>query len=343
VSAATGRPLALEDLSGPQKCAVLCIALGPESSSRLLRQLSSAEAEQVGREIASLPVVPQALVQAVLDDFQRAASAPPAGARGGPAVARKMLGAVIGADAAERALARPVTDTDPARRRLEEAAPEVLHGSLRDEHPQTLALILSHLEPAAAARLLARLGPELGAETLTRMARLERVEPGMLALVEATLGRRLGTTSDAHACGGPGAVANLLNLAGRAIESPILEAMAAGAAEIAESVKAAMFTFEDLRLVDAKSLQKVLREVDMKELALAIKGASPEIKRHLRTGMSERAGQALDEEAEMIGAVRIKEVQAAQGRVLEVVRRLEGEGEIVIQGRAGGGGDELVA
>lgn len=341
--AASGRPPALESLSGAQKCAVLCIALGAEPASRLLKQLSAAEAEQVGREIALLPAVPQELVEAVLDDFQRATAAPSAGARGGPEVARRLLGAAIGADAAERALARPASDSDPTRRLLEEAAPEVLHGSLRDEHPQTLALILAHLEPAAAARLLARLGPDLGAETLARMARLERVEPGMLALVEASLGRRLGSAGEVRACGGPGAVANLLNLAGRAVEGPILEAMAASSAEIAESVKAMMFTFEDLRLVDSKGLQKVLREVDMKELALALKGASPEIRRHLRTGMSERAGQALDEEAEMLGAVRIKEVQAAQARVLETVRRLEGEGEIVIQGRAGGGGDELVA
>lgn len=339
----TTRTVRLESLTGPQKSAILCLALGADQGARLLQSLSPEEQEAVTREIGSLPPVEQDTVQAVLDEFRKAAQGGPSGVRGGDNTAKQMLEQAVGA-----AKARPVLEKieesrpESQMKRLKKAAPELLAGVLRDEHPQTIALVLAHLEMEQVCAIVKALDPQLASEVLYRVARLDAVSPEALQLVEQALAGKadLTLTSRPATSGGAAAVARVLNQTGGELEKQLLESLGERDPDVAANVKALMFVFEDLLLVDGKGMQRLLREVESKELALSLKAASDELKAHIRGNMSERAGGALEEEMEMLGPVRVKDVQAAQARIIEAVRALEESGEIMISGR--GGSDDVL-
>jgi flagellar motor switch protein FliG len=283
------------------------------------------------------------VVRTVLEDFQRAARSEGTAIRGGPQVAHRFLHDALGPTRANEVLEaarRPPAGSE--LKTLQQAAPEALWGSLRGEHPQTLALILAHLEPSSAARMLAVLDSETGAEALMRMARIERVTPETLALVERALGARIEpqTLADGAGPGGPEAVAKVLHLASAGADEQLLESIARRDNDIAERIRAAMFVFEDLLQVDGKGIQRLLREIEAKDLALALKGVTPELARHIKTNMSERAAAALDEEIEMLGPVRVKDVETVHARIIEVVRQLQVTGEITVRGQ--GGADDII-
>jgi len=332
-----------ENLSGAQKCAVLCIALGAAGAARVLQQLAPDEVERVTREIASMGTPDPELVRTVLEDFREASRRPAPVVRGGADFASQVLEQAVGAARARPMLARIAEQGASGLSRLRQATPETLAGLLREEHPQTVAVVLAQLPDDASIALLEALGSDRAREVLWRVARLGPVSSETLNLIERELLARLvarPAAAESHGEGGPERVARLLNLAGEKLEKPVMEELERRDAEIAGKVRQSMFTFEDLLRVGSAGVQRILREIDGKELALALKVASDELKAHLRKGMSERAASALDEEIEMMGPVRVKDVEAAHARIVESVRALAQSGEIQIAGQ--GGGDELV-
>lgn len=331
-------------LTGVQKSAVLCMALGPESASRILQQLDPEEIEDVTREIATLGAVEPEVVQAVLEEFRAAAGSAGSSARGGLGYAQQVLEQAIGAPRARAVMGRVQEQVqEPAMPKMRRLPVETVRGLLQGEHPQTIALVLAHLEPKRAAELAASLGPEIATDALARLARMERIAPDVPAAVDEQLARRAdpATSRPPAQGGGPGTVARLLNLAGSALNQQLLEGLQSAHPELAERIQSLMFVFEDLKMIDNKGLQRLLREVESRELAMALKGASPELRAHVRTAMSERAAGALDEEMEVLGPVRVKEVEAVHAKILENVRQLEAAGELMIPGR-GGQDDVLV-
>lgn len=333
----------LEGLSGAQKGAVLCMALGVERSSKILQLLSSREVEVISKEIASLPVVESEKVANVLAEFQHVSRAVDSVARGGVDYAQEILESALGSQKAKAILDRIQEQlVDTGLKRLRNAQPEVLAGILRGEHPQTIALILAHLDARQSAGVIQGMEAELAAEVLYRIARMDKISPEMLLVVESGLSSKtdLSLSEEMTLSGGPQAVAKLLNLTGGTLEKQLLEGIETRSNDIADQIKSLMFVFEDLMLIDARGIQRILRDVDAKDLALALKAASNELKQHIRSNMSERAGQALEEEIEMLGPVRVKDVEAAHARIIEIVRLLSDSGEVMIEGR--GGGDDII-
>lgn len=346
MSPGRGRRSGLGDtdtLSGPQKGAVLCMALGVERSARVMTMLSPREVELISREIAAMSVVPVDRMRAVMGEFEHVSQAAESVARGGVEYAHQVLEAALGSQKATAILGRVQEQmVDTGLKRLRNAAPEILSGILRGEHPQTIALILAHLDPRQSSAVIAHMEPELAAEVLYRIARMDKISPEILLLVESGLSSKtdLSLSEEMTLSGGPQAVAKMLNLAGGTLEKQLLESIGGRSSEIAGQIKALMFVFEDLVLIDGRGIQRVLRDVDTRDLALAMKAASDELKQHIRGNMSDRAGQALAEEIEMLGPVRVKDVEAAHARIIESVRVLNDAGEIMIAGR--GGTDDII-
>ncbi len=334
---------AADAMTGAQKGAVLCMALGAERSARILQLLTSRECEVISREIASLPMVGAERVSTVLTEFQQVSRAVESISRGGLGYATEILEAALGSGKAKAILERIQEQmVDTGLKRLRNAAPEVLTGILRGEHPQTIALILAHLDLRQSSSVIAGMEPVIASEVLYRIARMDKISPEMLLVVESGLSSKtdLSLSEEMTLSGGPQAVAKLLNLTGGSLEKELLAGIEGRNNDIANQIKSLMFVFEDLLLVDARGIQRVLRDVDAKDLALALKAASDELKKHIRSNMSERAGQALEEEIEMLGPVRVKDVEAAHARIIESVRTLSDSGEILIAGR--GGGDDII-
>jgi flagellar motor switch protein FliG len=322
---------------------VLCIALGPTSAAQLLEKLSPTQAEQVAREIATIETVDPDIAHAVLQEYRAAADQPDTGLHGGPEYAMQILKQSLG-NRANGVLDKVMEGNLGARfGRLRKAAPETLGEALRGEHPQTLALILAHIEPRHATRVLEALSPELAGDVLHRIARMEKVAPDVLAAVESALSTKtdLTLTQEMTLSGGPSAVAKVLNLAGATQGKQLMAAIEQRDGEIASEIKALMFVFEDLILIDSKGLQRVLREVGTKELALALKAASEQVKHHIKATMSERAAAALEEEIEMLGPVRVRDVEAVHNKIIDTVRTLEDAGEIMVRSREGN--DDIIA
>jgi flagellar motor switch protein FliG len=334
-----GATLAIGDhLTGAQKCAVLCMALGPETSSKFLQLLSVDEVEQITLEIASLRKVDYEAADKVLKEYQEVARAAQKLAAGGVEYARAILEDSLGGERANLVLKRIQEQlVNSGLRRLRKAPPELLHSIFRGEHPQTIALILSNLDPAQAAIVVESMDPELAGDVLHRVARMEKVSPEMVQVVEAALGSKadLSLSEQMTKSGGPQTVANVLNHASAAIEKQMLESIAERSQELADEIKNLMFVFEDMTSLDNKSIQRVLREIDARDLALALKAVSEEVKKHIIKNMSERASAALLEEMEFMGPVRVKDVQDAQSKIIGTVRTLEETGEIMIADRSG--------
>lgn len=323
-----------DGLSGPQKSAVLCLALGAERAAQLLQHLSPAEVARVSREMAALPQVGPEVIERVLVEFREAAEVARASAEGGEDVARHFFEQALGAERARSVLDRAREGVPGARlRQLRRAGAELIAGVLRGEHPQTIAVVLARLEPREAAGLIAALDADLAADVLVRLARMERIAPEMIALVESGLSGKadFSLSEDMTPAGGAAAVAKLLNLASPDLGGALMTAIAGRHAELAGEIEQLRFVFEDLLLVDGKGIQRLLRDVETRELALALKGASPELRQHVRANMSERAAGALEEEMEMLGPVRVKDVEAAHARIIDALRQLEQAGEVTLR------------
>ena len=324
----------MRELSRAQKAAAVLLAVGPESAAKVLAHLTEHEVEQVALEIATLGQIAPDQMQGVLNEFIGEAIAHQHLVNGGEQQARELLRRLRGREGDEivdRLLA--TVHVSPFNfLRLHEPNDVIVH--VRDEHPQTIALILAHVPTKFSAAVLAGLEPEMQAEVALRVATMERTDPAVVSQVEAALEERLGGNrrrgDEGAERGGVKELAAMLNNADRGTERAILASLETNDAELAEEVRALMFVFEDIVTLDDRAIQEVLRLVDARQLAVALKGVRKDVEECVVRNLSERAQQALTEEVQMLGPVRTKDVEAAQTEVVRQVRKLEDEGTIVI-------------
>ena len=325
-----------ERLTGRQKAAILCMAVGAEEAAKITQRLTSDEVDLISFEIAKMDRVQPELAEGVLVEWIESAVASEALSSGGVDYAREILEKAFGSTKASNILKRVVTQlADTAGlSRLHNADPQQIANMFRSEHPQTIALILAHLVSPQTAAVLKELDPGLGGDIAFRMAKMEKVSPEMLLLIEKSLGTdtELEFQQGMSRAGGPAAVAEVLNLLHGSLEKQILEKISGQDTALAEQIKNLMFVFEDIVGVEDQAIQRLLRDIETKTLALAFKGASAELKARITSQMSQRAAAALKEEIEMLGSVRVRDVEAAQATIVAQARALEEAGEIVLNG-----------
>jgi flagellar motor switch protein FliG len=317
------------------------MALGPEAAS-LTASLSPEELEAISLEIAQLDQVPAEIVRAVLEEWRDSSESAQAVVYGGVNAARSFLEQAVGPAQAQGVIQRLQTTLQEGAgfKTLRRVDPESLANLLKSEHPQTVVLVLAHLEPALVAEILMKLDPKLGADVLVRKAQMEKVLPDVLEVVERFLGGEasLSLSAPMTQAGGPAAVAHVLNLAAPAIEKELLEEMANHEPALVEKIRELMFVFEDISRLDDKATQRLITEVETKDLAMALKAASDELQDQIFRSMSQRAVAALRQEMEFLGPARLRDVEEAQRKIVADVRRLEEAGEISL----GGADDELL-
>ncbi len=327
-----------DDMGGTQKAAVLLLALDQEASSVLLKQLTPKAVEEVTRELAATRDVSREIRNKVIQEFYELALAQTWASEGGLDYARVLLMQSLDPSEAERILQQIQTQVRKTPFSfLQKAETQNLLTFIQDEHPQTIALIVSHLAHHKAAEILAGLPGPKQIEVVKRVANMEQTNPEVISEVERGLESRLSNFLDQsfEQIGGVETVAEVLNLVDRGTEKGIMEGLEAEDPDLVEEIRRLMFVFEDILLVDDRGIQAVLKEVDNDELALALKTASEELKDKIFDNMSERAAQLIREDMEYMGPVRVSDVDAAQQRIVDIVRRLEDAGEIIITGRGG--------
>ena len=330
-------------LTGRQKAAIICAAIGAEHAAKLTAALNAEEADIIALEMAQLEQVPTTTTDSVLMEWLELTVGLDSFSSGGVEFAKEVLEKAFGSNKAQAILKRiqgQIANSDRFGR-LRRADPQQLSSTLRGEHPQTIALILAHLDPAHVANILRELDPSVGGEVMFRIARMEKVSPDMVSLVEVAIGSEadLAFSQGMSKVGGPSAVAAVLNLVSSSLEKEVLDLVTERDTQLSEQIKNLMFVFEDLSALDDKSLQRLLREVDVKQLSLALKAASPELKAKIMGTMSQRAVAGLKEEMEFLGPVKMRDVESAQTDIVSKVRALEETGEIVM---SSGSDDVLV-
>jgi len=330
-------------LAGHEKAAVLLISLGPDVSSKVLKHLRDEEIERISLQIATTARVETETKDRVFEEFHELCMAQEYLASGGMDYAQEVLEKALGPQKAHDIVSRLtstlqlrpfefVRGTDPAQ----------LINFIQGEHPQTIALIAAFLHPDQASVVLSALPPERQVDVAKRVAIMDRTSPEVIHEVESVLEKKFASlmTRGFAAAGGIGAVVEVLNRVDRATEKNILEMLSVEDPDLTDEIKRRMFLFEDILYLDDRAVQRVLREVDLnRDLPLALKTASEELKRKIQANMSKRAAENLLESMEFLGPVRLRDVEEAQTRIVNQVRRLEEEGEIII---ARGGGDEIV-
>ncbi|HLI26415.1 MAG TPA: flagellar motor switch protein FliG [Chloroflexota bacterium] len=323
-----------DKLTGRQKAAVLLIALGPENSANVLKRLREPEIEEITLEILSMEQVSDELRRAVIQEGYNMALASRYLSTGGLHYAEDMLNRALGPEKAGEFISRIAATLRPQHFAfLRETDPQQLASFLQEEQPQAIALILAHLPPLHAARVLSALPADIQPEIAMRVATMERTLPEVIEGVEAVLRQRLSRllTSDYSVAGGVDSLVKILGNVDRHTERGILEYLDAHDPELAEEVRKQMFSFENLVELDDQGLQRVLREVDARDLALALRGANEQLKERIFRNISARAAEMLQEDMAVSGPVRRIQVEEAQQRIVNVARRLEQTGEIVIQ------------
>ena len=325
-------------MKGSTKAAVLLVSLDSDTASALLKQLNHEVVEDLTREIAQLDIIDVDLRGAVVEEFYNMALARQYAKQGGLAYARTLLEKALPGDKAKlvlRMIEQEVYKKPFAF--LAKTDADNLMTFIQDEHPQTIALILSHVQPDKASEILAGLPLEKQLEVVTRIATMDNTNPEVIREVERGLEMRLSgvVSQSSQAVGGVESVAAMLNLADRTTEKGILEAMEGEDPDLVEQIRRLMFVFEDILLVNDKGIQLVLKEIENEELALALKTATEELRDKIFRNMSERASQLIKEDMEYMGPVRVSDVEGAQQKIVDVVRRLEDSGELIISGRGG--------
>jgi len=329
-------------LKGREKAAVLLVSLGPEVASKIYKNLDESTIEMLTMEIAGLRKIQSSQREEVLREAQELLLAKEYMTQGGVDYAKKLLEASLGPERAQEILRR-ITASLQVRPFdfIRQTDPQQILAFVQNEHPQTIALIISYMEPKQAAQVMGGLPPNLQVEVAKRIASMERVTPEVLREVERVLERKISTvlSQDFTIAGGLDALVAIINNADRATERNIMEKLEEEDPELAEEVKKRLFVFEDILGLDDRSLQRVLRDVDMKDVALALKGASEALREKFFKNLSKRAVEMLKEDMEYMGPVRVRDVEEAQQKIVNVIRALEEAGEIVI---ARGGEEELI-
>ena len=335
---------ATKEYKGISKAAIFLLSVGADAAGSVLKRMDRGLVEDISREIASLGVVPAEVRRKILMDFYHVSLAKQFASEGGLGYARAVLSKALAPDDASRILKQieHAVYKQPFSF-LQKAETQNLLTFIQDEHPQTIALILAHLPSGKGSEILTGLPPAKQTEVVSRVANMEQTNPEVIREVERGLEARLSGVMQQQfqKAGGVEAVAEMLNLSDRSTEKGILESLEAEDPDLVEQIRRLMFVFEDILLVNDKGIQSVLKEVDNEELSLALKTASEEMKQKIFNNMSERAAALIKEDMEYMGPVRLADVEAAQQRIVDVVRRLEDAGEIILAGR-GGEGDIIV-
>ena len=320
-----------EGIPTMQKVAILFVAMGQESAGEVMKYLSDYEIEEITGAVANLKSISVELQDKVLDEFEQHLLAGEWVSQGGLDFARGALERAVGPRKAQEILDRVASTVSSGFYMLKNVSPEQVAPFISHEHPQTIALILSQLDAAQGAGIMAQLPERQQADVAYRIATMENITPAVLKEIEealeASLRDILGGNQDV---GGPGVVAGILNLTGSSVEKNVLDQMDAQDPEVAESVRNLMFTFSDISKLTDRELQILLREVDQKDLVIALKAAEEELKDKILGNMSERVRTFISEEMEFLGPMRLSEVEEVQLRIVQQVRQLEEQGQVTI-------------
>lgn len=330
------------DISGVQKAAILLIALGPEKSANIFKHLKEDEIEQLTLEIANTRSISQSVKDEILDEFYEICLAQQYIAEGGIGYAKELLEKALGAEKARDVIGKLTASLQvrPFEFIRKTDASQLLN-FIQDEHPQTIALILSYLSSTQSAAIISSLAPDKQADVAKRIAQMDRTSPDVIKEVEKVLERKLSSlvNQDYTIVGGVDSIVDILNTVDRGTEKHIMETLEIEEPELADEIRRKMFVFEDILSLDDKSIQRVLREVDNNELAVALKGSNEEVQTVIFNNLSKRLSAMIKEDMDFMGPIRMKDVEEAQQKIVNIIRKLEDSGEIII---SRGGGDEIV-
>lgn len=337
-------PTMEEQVPGIRKAAILMVLLGDEASANLFRYLQEDEVQEITKEISRLGRIDPQAADSVLDDYYKMTLARSYLMQGGSDYARKLLIKAFGPDVSRRLLERvqlALTSGTIGFDSLQKADPTQLSKFIQNEHPQTIALVLAHLNTAQAAALINSLPNQLRGDVVMRMANLEQISPEIISKITSNLSQKLQALGDVsrESYGGIRAVAELINRLDSNVSVAILEKIENDNPNLALSIRNLMFTFDDILLIDDSGMREIIQRIDKKTLTIALKGVSEEMKKQFFRYMSQRAVEMLKEDMDVLGPVKIKEVEASQQEIVAVVRKLDQDGVISIKG---GGSDEYV-
>lgn len=331
-----------QSISGIQKAAILLIALGPEKSAMVFKHLKEEEIETLTLEIANTRSVLPQVKESVLDEFYQLCLAQQYIAEGGIGYAKDLLEKALGSEKALDVINR-LTASLQVRpfEFVRKADPGQLLNFIQDEHPQTIALILSYLPSAQSSTVISALPPEKQADVAKRIAMMDRTSPDVIKEVERILERKISSlvNQDYTIIGGVDAIVEILNTVDRGTERHIMENLEIDEPELADEIRRKMFVFEDILTLDDRAIQRVLRDVDNNDLAMALKGSNEEVQSVIFKNLSKRLATMIQEDMEFMGPVRLKDVEEAQQKIVNIIRKLEDSAEIVI---SRGGGDEII-
>ena len=334
--------MAKETISGVQKAAILLIALGPDKSANVFKHLKEDEIEQLTLEIANTRSVSPAIKDSILDEFYEVCLAQQYIAEGGITYAKDLLEKALGAERAKDVIGKLTASLQvrPFEFVRKTDASQLLN-FIQDEHPQTIALILSYLSSGQASAIISALAPEKQTDVAKRIAQMDRTSPDVIKEVEKVLEQKLASlvNQDYTIVGGVDSIVEILNTVDRGTEKHIMESLEIEDPELADEIRKKMFVFEDILSLDDRSVQRVLREVDNNELAVALKGSNEEVQNLIFNNLSKRLATMIKEDMDFMGPVRLKDVEEAQQKIVNIIRKLEDSAEIII---SRGGGDEIV-
>lgn len=329
-------------LNGRQKAAILLITLGPEKSAQIFKHLKEEDIEQLTLEIANMRTVSPEEKEMILSEFYQVCLAQEYISEGGISYAKEILERALGGQKALEVINKltaslQVRPFDFVRK----ADPSQILNFIQGEHPQTIALILAYLKPQQAATIVSALPQDKQADVARRIAIMDRTSPDIIKEIERVLERKLSSmvTQDYTMAGGLSAIVDILNSVDRGTEKYIMESLEVQDADLAEEIRKRMFIFDDVITLDSRSIQRVIREVENGDWALALKSANEEVQKSIFVNMSKRLAEMIKEDMDYMGPVRLRDVEEAQQKIVNVIRKLEDAGEIAI---SRGGGDEII-
>lgn len=330
------------ELGGLQKAAILLIALGPEKSATIFKYLKEEEIEELTLEIANTRSITPQIKDKVIEEFYEVCLAQQYIAEGGIGYAREILEKALGTDKAMEVIGRLTSSLQvkPFEFIRKTDASQLLN-FIQDEHPQTIALILSYLSPQQSSTIVSSLPPDRQADVTKRIAMMDRTSPEVIKEVERVLESKLASlvNQDYTIIGGVDAVVEILNSVDRGTEKHIMETLEIEEPELADEIRKKMFVFEDILLLDDRAIQRVLRDVDNNDLAISLKGTNEQVQNAIFNNLSKRLAVMIKEDMDFMGPIRMKDVEEAQQKIVNIIRKLEDTGEIVI---SRGGGDEII-
>jgi len=327
-------------LPGIRKAAILLVVLGDQAGAEFIRQLSEDEVQAVSREVARISTITGEQAEVVVEEFYQMTMARDFAVKGGLDYARNMLISAFGQEAAKKLVDRlmKAMGSDTANLdALQKADPQQLAKFVHSEHPQTIALVLSHLDPTQAAALLVSLPAGMRSDVALRMANLDQISPEIIHKIAAVIGQKLKALGEfsRESYGGVRALAELFNRLDSTTTKEILEHVEQQDATLGQTIRHLMFVFEDMVMIDSNGMKEVLGKIDRKILTVALKGTSEQLKNHFLQALSQRGAEMLREDMDALGPTKIKDVEAAQQQIISMVRQLESEGVLSLKGAVG--------